>query len=59
MMILNPDIKVRNEILDKLKKNNMYCPCMIVKNEDTRCRCKQCREEEICICGLYVKKEDE
>ena len=57
-MILNPDIKKRKEIGKKVLENDKYCPCMIVKNEDTKCPCKDKREKEICICKLYVKEEE-
>ena len=34
-----------------------YCPCRLERNEDTRCMCKEFREQEKggCHCGLYVK----
>lgn len=57
-MILNPNIKKRKEIGQKILANNKFCPCMIVKNQDTICPCKKKREEEICICGLYIKEEE-
>ena len=55
-MILNPDLIKRKEIGQKIRNNNGFCPCMIIKNQDTKCPCKKKREEEICICGLYVKE---
>ena len=47
----------KNKILEALKNNNGYCPCRLDKNEDTRCICKEFREqtEGICHCGLYKK----
>lgn len=48
------------EIRQKLKDNNGYCPCRLVKNEDTKCMCKEFIEQEElgeCHCGLYVKVE--
>lgn len=33
-----------------------YCPCSVLKNEDTLCPCKEMREEKNCHCGLYVKE---
>jgi len=56
-MILNPDIKKRKEVAMKVLANNKYCPCMIIENEDTKCPCKDKREKDICICGLYIKEE--
>lgn len=45
------------EILKALKANGGYCPCSVVKNEDTKCMCKEFREMEsgTCHCGLYHK----
>lgn len=57
-IILNPDINKRKEVLQAVKDNSGYCPCAIVKNEDTKCMCKAFREqltEGECHCGLYVK----
>ena len=42
-----------------LKENGGYCPCRIVRNEDTKCMCKEFREAIetgiacVCHCGLY------
>lgn len=49
------------EIKQKLKSNNGYCPCRLTQNEDTKCPCKEFREQiEVgeCHCGLYKKVED-
>lgn len=47
------------EIRQKLKDNDGYCPCKLVKNEDTKCVCKEFLEQDLgtCHCGLYVKVE--
>ena len=42
---LNPDIELVKEIKKKLKKNNGYCPCKLNKNEDTKCMCKEFRDQ--------------
>ena len=57
MIKLNTDGKLVKEIKEKLKLNNGYCPCFIIKSEDTKCMCKEFREQEYgeCHCGLYVK----
>lgn len=41
----------------KVKENFGFCPCKLVKTEDTRCMCKEFKEmtEGTCHCGLYVK----
>lgn len=48
------------DIRARLKANDGYCPCAIVKNEDTKCICKAFMEQEEgeCHCGLYVKIKD-
>lgn len=56
-MIPNPDRELFLKVLADVKANDGYCPCMIEKDEDTKCMCKVAREEGICVCGLYVKKE--
>ena len=51
-------------IKEGLKKNNGYCPCRVEKNEDTKCMCKEFREqiadpnfEGYCHCMLYYKSK--
>ena len=55
MMKLNPDREFVSKFTKKLKENDGYCPCAIVKTKDTKCKCKDMREKNICICELYVK----
>ena len=42
-----------------IKENGGYCPCKLIKNEDTKCICKEFRNSGLgeCHCGLYVKTE--
>jgi ferredoxin-thioredoxin reductase catalytic subunit len=56
---LNPDKVVVEEIKNKLKANDGYCPCRITKSQDTKCMCKEFREQTSgeCHCGLYIKVE--
>lgn len=56
----NPDADHVKEVKKKLKDNNGYCPCSLLKNEDTKCMCKEFRdmEEGMCGCGLYIKELD-
>ena len=55
----NPNRELLKEIREKLKENDGYCPCKIVKNEDTKCICKEFIEQGLgpCHCGLYIKEE--
>ena len=53
-------IKAENykDVTKAVKSNNDYCPCMIYKNQDTKCICKDFREqnhEGECHCGRYEK----
>lgn len=61
MIKVNPDEEYVREIRQKLKANNGYCPCSLIKNEDTKCMCKEFRESESgwCHCGLYHKECEE
>lgn len=57
MIKVNKNKKLVAEIKQRIKDNNGYCPCRLLKNEDTKCMCKEFREQEEgeCHCGLYVK----
>ena len=52
------DAEYVETIRQKLKDNEGFCPCRLVKNEDTKCMCKEFREQAdgVCHCGLYVKE---
>lgn len=57
---LSEDKELVKEIKKKLKENNGYCPCRLTKNEDTKCPCREFREQTKpgeCHCGLYEKVE--
>lgn len=49
-----------NKVLDALDKNEGYCPCQVGKTADTKCHCKDFKENkkigEPCICKIFVKK---
>ena len=55
----NKDKQIVDKILDALDKNNGYCPCKLEKNNDTKCMCKEFREQKegYCHCGLYIKED--
>ncbi len=47
-----------DEVTQKVKDNLGYCPCMLLRNEDTRCVCKEFRDlntEGYCRCERYKK----
>ena len=56
-IVLSEDKELVAEIRRQLKENDGYCPCKAVRNEDTRCMCKEFREQQEgeCHCGLYIK----
>ena len=57
-IFLNNDPYMVRDIREKLKENGGYCPCKLIKNEDTKCMCKEFREQQqegLCHCGLYRK----
>lgn len=61
-IIKNPDAATYKEVTDAVKANNGYCPCAIEKTEDTRCPCKEFREQQTegeCHCGRFVKVKEE
>ena len=54
------DRELAKEIREKLKANGGYCPCKLIKNEDTKCMCKEFLDQQElgeCHCGLYIKVE--
>ena len=55
---MTDNVKLQKIILDKLKQNDGYCPCRIEQTPDTKCMCKEFREQTntgTCHCGLYIK----
>ena len=57
---LNPDKEEAERILRAVKENNGYCPCRLIRTEDTKCICKEFKEQKegFCHCGLYLKEEE-
>ena len=58
---VNPDPDMQDVVVKvraALKENGGYCPCRVEHNEDTKCMCKEFRQQEsgMCHCGLYVKE---
>lgn len=60
MIKVSSDTKHVENIRTKLKETGGYCPCSLIRNEDTKCMCKKFREMEEgeCHCGLYVKTKE-
>lgn len=56
---LNPDKQIVAQIRASLKETGGYCPCRIDRTPDTKCPCREFREQSeagLCHCGLYVKE---
>lgn len=58
-IVLNEDKELVEEINKQLKENGGYCPCRVEKTEDTKCMCKEFREQQSgeCHCGKFIKIE--
>ena len=59
----NDDAEIVKIIKQGLEKSGGYCPCRREKTEDTKCICKEFREqikdpnfEGFCHCMLYYKE---
>ena len=60
----NEDAELVAQIKEGLKRKGGYCPCRLQKTEDTKCICKEFREqiadpefEGFCHCLLYYKSK--
>ena len=63
---LNPDKTIVDVIREGLKQTGGYCPCRTERTEDSRCMCREFREqiadptfEGFCHCMLYYKSLNE
>lgn len=63
-VILNPDKEMVKTIQEGLKAKDGFCPCRIEKTDDTKCICKEFKEqikdpdfEGFCHCMLYYKSK--
>ena len=62
---LNENKEIVAEIREGLKKTGGYCPCRGERTDDTRCMCREFKEqiadpdfEGYCHCMLYYKSKD-
>lgn len=60
----NENEEIVKTVKEGLKKNGGYCPCRLERNEDTKCMCKEFKEqikdpnfEGYCHCLLYYKSK--
>jgi hypothetical protein len=59
-ILKNPNEKEYDEVTQKVTNNDGYCPCMFSKVPDTKCICKEFRDqtsEGFCHCRRFVKKK--
>lgn len=57
----NPIPEEFAEISEAVKANEGYCPCLLTKDDDTKCMCKDFRdstETDFCHCGRYYKVKE-
>ena len=61
---LNPNKEIVDVIKEGLKKKNGHCPCRLEISDDTKCMCKEFRNqiadpdfEGYCHCMLYYKSK--
>ena len=59
---LNPDEEIVKTVREGLMAKDGYCPCRLERTEDTKCMCKEFRDqiadpdfEGFCHCMLYYK----
>ena len=59
---LNPNEEIVKIVKEGLERRNGYCPCRREMNDDTKCMCKEFRDqiadpnfEGFCHCMLYYK----
>lgn len=54
-------ITVNHDVAALVQQNDGYCPCAVFKNPETKCMCKEFREQKepgLCHCGRYEKVFD-
>lgn len=60
-IIKNPDTEEYDEITQAVINNGGYCPCLLTKNESTKCICQEFKDTRVigfCHCGRYKKIEE-
>lgn len=62
---INGNEEIARVVLEGLSRNGGYCPCRREKTEETKCPCREFREqiadprfEGYCRCRLYYKTPD-
>ena len=62
---VNPNKEIADLVKQGLKETGGYCPCRRERTEDTKCMCREFRDqiadtdfEGFCHCQLYYKSKD-
>ena len=62
---LNEDKEIVQTVREGLKRTGGYCPCRLQRSDDTKCICKEFKEqmadpdfEGYCHCMLYYKSKE-
>ena len=62
---LNPNEEIVQIVREGLKRTGGYCPCRTERSEDTKCICREFREQledpeysGFCHCMLYYKPSE-
>lgn len=60
MIKKNPNGAIYRAVTKAVEENNGYCPCELIRNDDTKCPCKTFREQASgqCHCGRYIKEDE-
>lgn len=63
-IIENPNTEIADVVKEGLKRSGGYCPCRKEQTSDTKCICREFREqikdpdfEGYCHCMLYYKQK--
>ena len=57
-IIPNPNKEKYAEASVAVFENGGFCPCLLDKNDDTKCPCREFREQKtegFCTCGRFQK----
>lgn len=61
-ILLNENEEIVKTVKEGLERTGGYCPCRLEKSDDTKCMCKEFRDqikdpnfEGFCHCLLYYK----
>ena len=57
-MILNKNKEHVLKIINAIFENDGYCPCLLIKDETTKCPCNNFTKNNECHCSLFVKEKE-